>query len=227
MTGLFTRFRKGISAIGGIVIRPDVSTSEGSSPAITVGAGAPSATDPNGSAFHRTDGPMAYMQASAWRTVATRASSNIAASTAVSNTVSETAFSTSYALPANGVVAGSVIRIRYQGIATATNSTDTLTIKCKLGSTALVTTAAVDVADNNIFDGEVYVVVRTVGASGTYVACGSYADPGAAGTARKNAFTASTAIDTTASNTIAVSATWSVASASNSCRLDVLTVEVL
>jgi hypothetical protein len=39
--------------------------------------------------------------------------------------------------------------------------------------------------------------------------------------------TASTAIDTTATQVIGVGATWSAASASDSCRLDYLTVEML
>jgi hypothetical protein len=38
---------------------------------------------------------------------------------------------------------------------------------------------------------------------------------------------ASTAVDTTAALTLAVSAQWSVASASDSCRLDVCNVEIL
>jgi hypothetical protein len=38
---------------------------------------------------------------------------------------------------------------------------------------------------------------------------------------------ASTAIDTTAANVVAVSATWSAASANDSVRLDVLDVQIL
>lgn len=149
-----------------------------------------------------------------------------AASSAISNTNTETAFSTSYTVPPSFLTAGRGLEICYQGIATSTNGTDTLLIKAKIGSTALITTAAVDVANDNIFTGCTRVAIRTDGASGTFVAMGSYADPGAAGAALKNAYKASTAIDTTASQAVTVSATWSAASASNSARLDYLQVNL-
>ncbi len=155
-----------------------------------------------------------------------------AASSAISNTTDETAFSESYTLPKNALRAGSVIKVRYQGIATATNSTDTLLVKLYIGGitgTAILTGTATDVANSNIFAGEATIVVRTIGASGTFVAVGTHTDvPAASGTASHaiTEITASTAIDTTATQQIAVSATWSVASASNSCRLDVFVVEL-
>lgn len=154
---------------------------------------------------------------------------NVAASTAISNTVTETAFSTSYSIPANSLVPGEAIDIFWQGIATNTNSTDTLTIKVYIGGitgTALFTHAATDVADNNVFMGQYKLIVRTVGASGTIVGFGwGKSVPAAEGTATfKDDILASTTIDTTAAQSIAVSAQWSVASASNSCRLDFLHV---
>jgi hypothetical protein len=54
---------------------------------------------------------------------------SLAASTALSNTTTETMFDKFATIDANTLTAGSVICIRYQGIATATNSTDTLAIK--------------------------------------------------------------------------------------------------
>lgn len=157
--------------------------------------------------------------------------SNEGASTAISNTTTETAFSTSYSIAANSLEPGQVIKIRWQGIATATNATDTLTIKVYLGGlagTLLFTHAATDVADNNVFSGEYTLVVRTVGATGTVVGYGvGKSIPAAEGTATyKDDILASTTLDTTAANDVAISATWSVASAANSCRLDVLVVEV-
>jgi hypothetical protein len=157
-----------------------------------------------------------------------------AASTEISNTATETPFSLVYNMPANMLTAGTIVRVRYQGIATATHTTDTLTIKLVIGGTttnatgtALITTAAVDVADNNIFTGEVSLVCRTAGASGTMVAVGSYTDPGSAGGTVKSAYLASTTVDTTAALPIKVTATWSAADTGNSCRLDILNVEVL
>lgn len=155
--------------------------------------------------------------------------SNTAASSAVSNTASETAFSLAYSVPANSLVPGEVIDIFWQGIATATNGTDTLAIKVYIGGTSgtlLFTHAATDVADNNVFSGWYKLIVRTVGASGTVVGFGhGKSVPAAEGTmTAKDDILASTAIDTTAAQSITVSATWSNASSSNSCRLDVLHV---
>lgn len=155
--------------------------------------------------------------------------SNTAASTAISNTTTETAFSTKATLLANSLAPGSLIRIRYQGIATSTNATDTLAVKLYIGGlagTALISHAATDVANNDVFQGEFEVLIRTIGPSGTMVGTGTYKSvPAAAGTATyKDAIIASTAIDTTAAQDIVVSATWSAASASDSVRLDFLRV---
>ena len=150
----------------------------------------------------------------------------VAASSAVTNTTTETAFDQTYRIPGKTLRAGSRIHIITQGIATATNSTDTLQIKLELGTTAIVTTAAVDVADSDIWAIECWIQIRTAGASGTMVAVASYQDPDAAGTAPKWVNLASTAIDTDAAITVQTSAIWSVASTANSCRQDVLIVEV-
>lgn len=156
---------------------------------------------------------------------------NTAASTAITGSSTETAFDTNYTIPANTLTAGSVIKVRFQGIATATNSTDTLTIKLYIGGlsgTALFTSTATDAVNNDIFAGEAVIVLRTVGSSGTLVSSGSYTKvEGASGTASRVDFiTASTAIDTTATKLITASGTWSTTSGSNSCRMDLFTVEI-
>ena len=154
------------------------------------------------------------------------------ASTAITNTASETAFSLSYTFTANTLKAGDVIRIRGQGIATATNSTDTLTIKVKVGSTAIYTSAAVDVADNDIFVFDAEAIIRTIGTAGTFVGYGAgyIGTPGVAAGAADipgAGSVGSTAINTTTTVAITVTATWSAASASDSCRLDNLSIELL
>lgn len=156
---------------------------------------------------------------------------NTAASAAHTNSTDEALFDKQYSIPANTLIAGSVIKVRFQGIATATNSTDTLTVKLYIGGlagTAILTGTATDVANNDIFCGEATIVVRTAGAAGTLVAFGSSAIvPAASGTAVPvYQITASTAVDTTAAQVIGVGADWSAASASDSCRLDILTVEI-
>ena len=151
---------------------------------------------------------------------------NTAASSAVSNTTVETAFDVSTSVPANTLKAGDVIRIKGQGIATATNSTDTLAINVKVGSVTILAIAAVDVANNDVFEFDMDIVVRTVGASGTIVGHGQSAVLGAAGTATvRPRILASSTLDTTAAVGFTVTATWSVANAGNSCRLDILSVE--
>jgi hypothetical protein len=150
----------------------------------------------------------------------------VAASTAVTNTTTEAAFdNANVTIAANTLRAGDVIRLRGQGIATATNSTDTLTVQVYVGSTSIATTGAVDVANNDIFRYDIRVIFRTVGASGTMVVEGTVALGAAATVTDKNVFKASTAVDTTAAIVLSVKATWSVANAGNSVRQDVATVE--
>jgi len=156
---------------------------------------------------------------------------NTAASAAVTASSTETLFSTFATIPANSLRPGSLIRIRWQGIATATNSTDTLAIKAYIGGltgTLLFTHVATDVANDNVFQGDYEVILRTVGASGTMVGCGwGKSIPAAEGTATfKDDILASTAIDTTVDKVVGISATWSSTNAGNSCRLDFLRVLV-
>lgn len=154
-------------------------------------------------------------------------SAAVAASAAVSNTTTETAFDKTVTIPADTLQPGDVIRVRAQAIATATNSTDTLDLQLRLGTTDILATGAVDVANNDIGYIDAEIVIRTIGASGTMVAAGVVA-LGVPGTVTaKPKLMASTALDTTAAISVNVSATWSVANAGNSVRLDVLDVQVV
>lgn len=142
------------------------------------------------------------------------------ASSAVTNTVAETTVAT-YTFPANTLKAGETIEFEACGIATATNATDTLTMLVKLGSTTVYNSGALDVANNDVFYSKGSIVVRTVGASGTMVACG-VGNIGVEGTVSAEPFLMDSAtLDTTADKALTVTLTWSVASASNSARLDV------
>lgn len=172
------------------------------------------------------------------RVVGGVAYTNTAASTAVTNTTTETLFDTKYSIPANTLKAGTLVRVRFQGIATATNATDTLAIALKIGSTdaappvggtTLISMTATDVTNNDVFTGEFELICRTAGAGGTMVGVGTYKSiPAAEGTMTiKDDILASTAVDTTAAQLLAVSATWSVANAGNSCRLDFVLVEII
>lgn len=155
----------------------------------------------------------------------------LAAGTAHTSTTTE-ALIGSYSIPANTLVAGSVIEVEYQGIATAATNSDTLTVKLYIGGltgTALLTGTATNATTNDIFSGKCTVVIRTAGTSGTLVATGHHTDaPAASGTATIGIaeVTASTAINTQAAQVIGVGADWSTADVNNSCRLDVLVVKI-
>lgn len=153
----------------------------------------------------------------------------IAASTAVTNTASETAFDTKYTIPANILQVGDKLRVRFGGTATATNSTNTLTIKGEFGSTEVITSASVDAANSDIWVGEYEVTIRSIGASGTAAYVASVRGPDAGSTAdvdRHNAGTISS-LDTTGTIVCQSTATWSVANAGNSCRQDFFSVELI
>src|SRR4029079_4695823 len=97
----------------------------------------------------------------------------IVAATVVTNTTTETTFDQNVTIAANRLQVGDVIRVRGMGICPATNSTDTLTVKLKLGAAVIIATAAVDVANNDIWLIEADIVVRAIGASGSIVAAGN------------------------------------------------------
>jgi hypothetical protein len=158
-------------------------------------------------------------------------SCQVAAGTAHTSTTTEAAIG-SYSIPANTLVAGSVIEVQYQGIATATTNTDTLTVKLYIGGltgTAVLTGTATDVANNAIFAGKATLVIRTIGTAGTFVAYGHHTDvPAVANTATMAVaeIVASTAINTETAQVVAVGADWSTADVNNSCRLDIFIVKI-
>jgi hypothetical protein len=149
-------------------------------------------------------------------------------STALTASSTETTFSgATYTIPANTLQIGSVIKIKYQGINTATNSTDTFGVKAYANSTAWITTTATDAVDNDIWAADYEFTVRTIGSSGTIAGFGTQNVPAAAGTAAPvNRILASTTIDTTVDQVITVQGKWSTTSGSNSARLDIMIVEV-
>ena len=159
---------------------------------------------------------------------------DVAASSALTNSTDETALAT-YTIPANTLVAGSTIRVRAAGIATATNSNHELQVKLKLdtsstaiGSAELVVgTGSVDVADNDIYDFDTMICIRTAGSSGTAVAISSVHNMDAVITARISDLKSEFTIDTTTSNILQVTGKWDTANAGNSCRSDVFVVDIV
>lgn len=154
---------------------------------------------------------------------------SVAASTAVASTSAETLFDTFYTIPANTLKAGSVVKVRFQGIATTTVANDTLGVKLYIGGiggTALITAAATDAANSDTFTGEFQLHVRTAGTTGTCVGVGTFKVSSAEGTMTiKDDILASTTLNTTTTQVVGVAATWNTTNA-NSCRLDVMSVEI-
>jgi hypothetical protein len=162
------------------------------------------------------------------------------ASTALSNFTAQRAFDTYATIPANSLQVGSLIRIKYQGIQTAVNGTDTsqfiLTIGGTLGAnnavtggTALTTSTAASGIVNEVFLGEYELAIRTIGSSGTMVGVGLFKkvpNTEGTGTSSVDDILASTTIDTTVDQLVTVGCVYGAASASNSARLDFMRVIV-
>jgi hypothetical protein len=148
------------------------------------------------------------------------------AGSALTNSTVETILATTTIHGAD-LVAGDVIRVVAQGIATATNSTDTLTVKLYVGTEQIATTGAVDVANSDIWHISADVVIRIAGASGHLAGCGTVA-LGAVGTVTAKPFVlADAAEDVSADIPVKVTGTWGAASSGDSCRNDVFNVQVI
>jgi hypothetical protein len=133
--------------------------------------------------------------------------------------------------PANYLVPGKTIRIRAGGIFTTAATPGTVSLAFGLGATTINQTAVTPTPSLTVsFEFELILTVRTVGSSGTMGYYGKLVYPsGSAPAAADYLFgqiCSSTNIDTTASNTITLSTTNSVA-AGAVFTIEALTVEVL
>lgn len=143
--------------------------------------------------------------------------------TAHSNSTDEAVLA-SYSFPANTLLVGQRIAFSASLEATSTNSTDTLTVKMRLGGTTLTgtviwTSAAIDVAngDSCRVTGELF--VTAIGSSsGSITAACLGAGPDATGTAAGSSdVNVVGSLNTEAALLLELTADWSVQSASNSC----------
>ena len=162
-----------------------------------------------------------------------QANAQVAAGTSHENTVTEGSLS-QYAIPANTLVAGSTIRFYAAGVVEDNNSTDTLTTAVRFGTsttvtsnTAVFSSAAVDVADSDIYCMHGIIQIRTSGSSGTAVAMYSYQDPDATGTAPKWNYKSSFAVDTTSKLYLDITGDWSVAHADNEANSEIFVVDIV
>lgn len=150
-----------------------------------------------------------------------------AAGTAHTNSTTETAVA-SYTFGPGDLESGSVVEWECVVRATATNSTDTLTLVAYFGgttlTTAIATLNAVDVADNDLVVFKGTITVRDADASGTYVASTLTQNPAATGAGTLEFHNTIESVDFTGSLLLEVGADWSVASASNSCQTETFNV---
>ena len=139
-----------------------------------------------------------------------------AAGAAHSNSTTE-AISGQVTIPANTLVAGDRIRVKAFGTCTTTNSTDTLASVLYiegLAGTALVSNAATDVADDDMYAFDAWLYIDSTGASGTWHCDATGFLDTTPATVRT--VTVGGAIDTTVDTVICVGLDWSVASSANS-----------
>lgn len=144
----------------------------------------------------------------------------------------ETAFVRKLKIPARELGKGFIAKFGGAVIATSTNSTDTLTIKAYIGTGAdntgllVAASTAVDVANNDVGAFEGFAKCKLAGGASTGILVGK-SDTVLKTTASLMAFDAVEAqLDFAADMYLVVTATWSVSSASNSCRLDDLWLEI-
>lgn len=152
----------------------------------------------------------------------------LSAGTALTNSTTETVLG-SYEIPANGLQAGKVYTLSGAVVATATNSTDTLRIRVRVGPTTLTGTVvadsgAVDVANGDVVAWSLTATVRNTGSTSVVIVSGFCSAPGAEGTATARVAFESLSIDSAVAQKIEATGLWSVANAGNSCRCDHFTV---
>lgn len=148
----------------------------------------------------------------------------------LTNSTSETVLK-SHSFAANFLQAGNSYAFRAAVRCPSTNSTDTLTVKARLGGTTLTgtviaTTAAIDVAndDTAVITGEF--TITAVGSAGTGNATSLTSGPDAAGIATGSGTSvALSSLDTTAAILLEITGTWSAASASDQCACYHLTID--
>ena len=155
--------------------------------------------------------------------------SQTVASTVLTNSTVATKYDKNYTFPANSLNVGDTIRVRGSISVPSGNSTNTLATDLMLGTQVISTLAAFDPTDagGDIIDVSAEIEIRTIGASGTMVAIGTFIKSVNGSPTVVPFQLQSTVIDTTATQQLALRGTWSVASAANQSRQDILNVSRL
>ena len=159
-------------------------------------------------------------------------SSIVASPATLTSLAAPTAFAATHIIAANELAAGDIIEIYASGTFVAINGADTQQVELRFAGDAFLTSPALVNVAGDVWVLRGTVVVRTIGAAGTWVGSGQ----GHSGTPSVAAgavdvpfadFIGSTVDDTTAPITIDVLVTHSANSAGNQTRMDVLNVQVI
>ena len=160
-----------------------------------------------------------------------QANADVAAGTTTVSSTAETV-ATQYTIPANTLVAGSTIRVRFACL-TADQGGDDLTLRLRFGSdgstmtndTECAGTSAVTQADNDFSVGDMIIQVRT---ATTAVAFGTIADSDQLGSKLVSAqFEPSFTIDTTVANYVSVTTQWEGSNADNEATTQGFVVDIV
>jgi hypothetical protein len=151
---------------------------------------------------------------------------NTADSSAIASTAVETNFSLNFTLPQNFLSVGRVLRVTASGKASDTG-TPTLDFKLKAGSVTLLDLTAITLPSgitDKQWTATFLLVCRTTGGSGTVQTSLVHAliDDDLLQSIANVA-----TVDTTATNVLQMSATWSASSASNTVTQELMLIEVL
>lgn len=145
---------------------------------------------------------------------------NVADSAEIENSVAETDFDKKRTIDGTKLKKGDVLEIIGRAHVVDNNSTDTLALKLYVGTELIVTSGAVDVADDDIGYVHAFVTIRDVGASGKLSASGLVA-LGVEGTVLAKPFRKDEAAeDLSGSIDIKMTGQWSVAHADNEVELE-------
>ena len=148
---------------------------------------------------------------------------NIADSASVTNTAVETAFDKSVTLKGAALKVGDILEVIARANCVATNATDTLNVKLKVGTEVIAATGALDVANGDQALIHAFVVIRATGASGKLSASGITKIGGDAAVPKVIRLDEATE-DISGDTAVTVTATWSVANAGNDVVLEDLIV---
>lgn len=148
----------------------------------------------------------------------------------VANTTSETNFASNYSIPANDCQPGRVFRVTAQGLYSTAGTAPTLNMRVKFGTTVLVasgtnTTSASAVSRE--WRLEFQLTCISTGVSGSVEAGGTFTrfSSTVASVLWELRNAATVTVDTTATQTLQISAQWSAASASNTITMRQLIIE--